>query len=263
MEEKFKKYLPDNAGEYYDSKLVISILEQELSKGLEQIKTEVNDAVVKVTEEDIKKFLDEKFSEEDPELKERIENPKPRSEKSVIEWTKEDIKEDTQRFVDELCANRYCFNSYTLEYFKRYTTIVKNKALQLINIIESIGTKETTNIKDLLGELDINLDEFGNIKGEDIERLITPTIQNIEDLNEKINKANNLETYLTFKISRESLLREGISENEIYPSTSIIIKGLYGGHRKGNVPISDNQEEELYKEFKESSKKFARILTNL
>ena len=259
--EILRQALQDN--EYYDSKLVISILEQELSQGLEQIKSGVSNAVVKVTEEDIKKFLDEKFSEEDPELKERIENPKPRSEKRVIEWTKEDIKEDTQRFVDELSANRYCFNSYTLEYFKRYTTIVRNKALQLINIIESIGTKQADNIKGLLGELDINLDESGNIKVVDIDRLVTPTIQNIEDLNEKISIANNLETYLTFKISRESLLREGIMENEIYPSTSIIIKGLYGGRRKGNVPISDDQEKELYKEFKKSSKEFAKILTRL
>ena len=73
-------------GEYCEAQKIISILEQELSKGLEQIKTEVNDAVVKVTEDDIKKFLDERFSEEDPELKERIENPRPRNEKRVIEW---------------------------------------------------------------------------------------------------------------------------------------------------------------------------------
>ncbi len=250
-------------GEYCEAQKIISILEQELSKGLEQIKTEVNDAVVKVTEDDIKKFLDEKFSEEDPELKERIENPRPRIKKSANYWTFEEIKEDAKRFTDELSTTRYCFNSYTLEYFKRYTTIVRNKALQLINIIESIGTKQTDNIKGLLGELDINLDESGNIKVVDIDRLVTPTIQNIEDLNEKISIANNLETYLTFKISRESLLREGIMENEIYPSTSIIIKGLYGGRRKGNVPISDDQEKELYKEFKKSSEEFAKILTRL
>lgn len=43
-------------------------------------------------------------------------------------------------------------------------------------------------------------------------------------------------------------------ENEIYPSTSIIIKGLYGGHRKGNVQISDNQEKNYIKNLKSHQK---------
>ncbi len=49
----------------------------------------------------------------------------------------------------------------------------------------------------MLESIDIELDEFGNIKKEDIIRLLTPTIYNINEFKKKIKDANDLSTYLT------------------------------------------------------------------
>lgn len=98
-------------------------------------------------------------------------------------------------------------------------------------------------IQDLITELDIQLDANGNISKEDIIRLITPTVYNIESLNKKVSKANDLSTYLTFKMSKHSLYKDGWSEEEIYPSSLLQIKNLYNDH--GFVPLSSKQKTEL------------------
>ncbi len=264
-----EEYFDGTDNKYYDSNILISILEQILGKSLSEIKDEVNNAQISVTSDEIVKFLEEKFQEKDPELKKRIENPKPRKEISSgpIQFTldnlltPEEFKESSQALVDGLSAQRYYFEPYTLEYFNRYTTIVRNKALQLLNIVEQIGTRQSIQIQDLLIELDIQLDENGNIMKEDIIRLITPTIQNITELNEKIDKANDLSTYLTFKMSKHSLYKEGWSEGEVYPTKSIFVRSIYSGDRYGNVPISNRQKQELREEFRKGASAFSKTLT--
>lgn len=133
----------------------------------------------------------------------------------------------------------------------------------LLNIIEKIGNRDIISIQNLITELDIQLDENGNISKEDIIRLITPTVYNIEKLNEKVAKANDLSTYLTFKMSKNSLHKYGWSEGEIYPSSSIQIKNLYYDHVRGNVPLSSNQKSELEQEQRRSMKKLAKMLIDL
>lgn len=264
-----EKYFDGTDNKYYDSNFLISILEQILGKNLSEIIDDVNNAQISVTSDEIVKFLEEKFQEEEPELKKRIENPKPRKELSSgpIQFTldnlltPEEIEESSQAFVDGLSAQRYYFEPYTLEYFNRYTTIVRNKALQLLNIVEQIGTRQSIAIQGLLTELDIQLDENGNIMKEDIIRLISPTIQNITELNEKVSKANDLSTYLTFKLSKHSLYRDGWSEGEIYPTKSIFVRSIDCGDRDGNVPISGRQKQELREEFRKDAREFAKILT--
>lgn len=258
-----EKYFDSTDNKYYDASFLVSILEKILGKSLDEIKDDVNNAQIFVTKDEIEEFLERTFQEENPGLKERIENPKPRCNKPFGEWTEQDIKDSSQRFGDEISAGRYHFEPYTLEYFNRYTTIVRNKALQLLNIIELIGTRQSTTIQDLLSELDIQLDENGNIIREDIIRLIKPTIQNVGELDEKITKANDLSTYLTFKMSKHSLYRDGWSEGEVYPTKSIFVKDLHNGYSYGNISISSRQEQELHEEFRKSSRKLAKILTKL
>ena len=155
------------------------------------------------------------------------------------------------------------FEPYTLEYFNRYSNIVRNKALLLLNVIEKIGNRDTISIQDLITELDIQLDGSGNISKEDIIRLITPTVYNIGELNEKISKANDLSTYLTFKMSKHSLYKDGWSEGEIYPSSSLQVKNLYYDHVRGNVSLSSAQRTELEQEQRRSMKKFAKMIIDL
>lgn len=174
--------------------------------------------------------------------------------------TDEDIEVSSQEFVDGLIARRYYFEPYTLEYFKRYSNIVRNKTLLLLSIIEKIGNRDCMSIKDLMSELDILLDENGNILREDIIRLITPIVYNISELNEKVIKTNDLSTYLTFKMSQHSLYKDGWSEGEVYPTESLQIKYLQNDYIKGNVPLSNNQIAELENQQIRSMKNFEKMM---
>lgn len=259
----FESYFESIDTQYCDSKYIITILENILKKKLDDIKNEINNTQIIVTKEQITAYLEKKFEEEDSELKKRIESSKPKRPKNNTSWTGEDIKVASQEFMDRLSAERYYFEPYALEYFNRYANILRNKALLLVNIIEKIGYKNSLSIQDLLNELDIQLDQYGNILKEDIIRLITPTIYNIRELNNTVANANLLSTYLTFKLSKNSLYRDGWSEEEIYPTSSLQSKNLYYSHREGNVDLSDNQRAELKREQRRSMKKNAKILLDL
>lgn len=256
----FEPYFEDKDKQYYDSKYIITILENILGNRLDNIKNEINDTQIVVSKEEITKYLEKTFEEENPKLKKRIESPKSKKNGNIVEWTNEEIKISSQEFIDSLIAQRYYFEPDTLEYFKKYSNIVRNKALLLLNIIEKIGNRDFLSIQNLIKELDIQLDENGNILKEDIIRLIIPTVYNISELNEKVTKANDLSTYLTFKMSEHSLYIDGWSEEEIYPMKSIQIKSLYHNHIKGNVSLSDNQIEELKNQKRRSIKKSTKML---
>ncbi len=259
----FEPYFESTDTQYYNPKYIITILENILGSKLDDIKNGINSTQVTVSKEQITEYLEKTFEREDPELKKRIESPKPKRKKNIVEWTDEDIKASSQEFADSLSAGRYYFEPYTLEYFKRYSNIVRNKALLLISIIEKIGNRDCMSIQDLMSELDVQLDENGNVLREDIIRLITPTVYNISELNEKVTKANDLSTYLTFKMSKHSLYRDGWDESEIYPSESLQIKNLYYDSLKGNVPLSNNQKIEIEKQERKNRKKLAKILLDL
>lgn len=224
----FDSYFESTDNQYYDSKFIITILENILGTNFDDIKKTVNGAQVVVTKEQITKFL-----------------------------------EKTWKLVHGISGGRYYFEPYTLEYFNKYSNIVRNKVLLLLNVVEKIGNRDTMSIQDLITELDIQLDESGNISRDDIIRLIIPTVYNIGVLNEKVSKANDLSTYFTFKMSKHSLYKDGCTEEEIYPSSSLQIKNLYYDHIRGNVPLSSTQRTELEQEQRRSMKKIAKILIDL
>lgn len=253
----FSKYFDVEDIKYYEPKIIITILEDILGKDLSTIKSDIEELKINVDRKQIEVFLDKTFEEEEPEVKARLENPKPRKPLSdKIEFNNlstEDIEESSQRFGDELTAARYGFDFFTLDYFHKYSNIVRNKAKKILDIIEKIVNKDAS-IIELLVELDIQLDENGNISKEDIIRLIPPFIHNYNSLVEKINTANNLETYLTFKLSKHSVYRNGCSEGELYPSTSIQVKNLYYDYLPGNISLSTNQKNELREKERKSMK---------
>jgi len=261
-----EKYFNNSDIKYYDAKILITIIEDILNKDLNSIKKDIDELIITVDEKQIKNYLNQKFEKENPELKHRIENPKPRKKLSdgkiiLTGMTIEDIEESTQAFGDQIEAMRYGFDSYTLEYFNKYSSIVRNKAKKILNIIEKIANGESNDISNLIMELDIQLDENGNITKEDIVRLILPFVHNYGSLVEKVNAANNLETYLTFKLSKHSVYRSGWSEGELYPRVSIQSKSLYYENLKGNIPLSNNQKEILRKEQTKDIKKFTKMMS--
>ncbi len=232
-----------DAAKYYDPKCIITILESILGKSFEEIKQEVSDTQIVVTEDQIKAYLAKTFEEEDPELKQRLENYQPKKSNKSCKWTEAEIEEIARNFVDKLSAERYSFDPFTLEYIKNYIRAIRNKTLQLLNIIEKIGNKNSASIKDILLDLDIELDAAGNITREDIARLIMPTVYNINAFREKINKANDLATYLKFKLSERVFYLDLCTS--AYPTEALQIKNIYISTVDGTIPLSKRQRSEL------------------
>ena len=182
-ELNFEHYFENKDIKYYDSKYIITVLENILGGCLDDIKNKIKNTQIVVNEEQIREYLEKKFEEEDLELKKRVEKPKTRESKELTK--------------------------------------------------------------------------------EDIIRLITPTIYNISYLGETVTKANDLSTYLTFKMSKHSLLKNDLSERDIYPTKSLQIKDLYYDYIKGNVPLSDNQRTKLKEEQNKIMKNFLKIIIDL
>lgn len=250
----------ENTNDYYNPKIMITILEDIFGKNIFDIKRKIDGCYIYVSEEDIKEYLEQKLIEENFELKQRVEAPKKKRSSNLGKWTKEDKENSSQEFIDELSMQRYTFEPYTLEYFIRYTSIVRNKINELISIIEKIANKKTDVIEEKLEQLDIKLNENNEILKSDIIRLLIPTLYNIKLLTDKINEANNLETYLTFKMSKHTIYKEGFMENEIYPYKEIIIKNLEYDNVDGYVPLTDNQKQQLWENRRENIKIVAKIL---
>ncbi len=275
--KQFKKLLKELDEPYYDSKYLQIMLEKFYHKNFAEIKDMVSNYQITVTADDIQKFLDEKFIEEEPETLNRlikrqkeyeeymqsdeIKSGKWRETMFDNPWwaDKKQIEEHCNRFADECTAARYSFEPFTLEYFHKYSNIVRKKALLLLSIIENIDNEEKE-YEELRNKYDIVLNQNKEVAKEDFERLLVPTVYNIDKLISKVNDANNLSTYLTFKMSPFSLGREGISENEIYPSKSLQIVSIHDCHRPGNIPLSKRQKEELDRQMDASREACAKSL---
>ena len=228
----------------YDTKYLRTILESLLDNSIEDIRKNVNNCDIKVTEEQIKEYLNNKLEEENPELKKRRENSKNRNWINLSKCTQKDIEESSQNFIDELDMARYTYEPYTLHYYSHYIMILKSKINKLLYVIDGISSNNASQIEEELNNLDINIIDNKILKS-DIMRLIIPTIYNIETLKSKTNEANNLDTYLTNKLSKHYLLRKGISEYEIYPSKSIIMNNLEYGDIPGCVKLTEKQKKKL------------------
>ena len=125
-------------------------------------------------------------NEENPKLKQWLDERDNKKECLNKQLTMdEQFEENNQYFSNMFALNKYKFDPYTLEYFNKYISIVRKKILILLDIIEKIGNKNTSSIKDIILDLDIELDAKGNILKEDIDRLIKPTVVNIHILQEK------------------------------------------------------------------------------
>lgn len=262
---KLEQYFDTPNVRYYEPTILITILEDILKEDLKAIKNNIANASIYVDRGQIEAYLDKTFEEENPSLKKRMENPRPRKQmEKGYKWhkiTEQEIEESSQACEDIVRAARYRFEPYTLEYFQKYTSILKSKTAKILNIIEKIANKEYSMITELLIGLDIRLDENKRITKEDIIRLIKPFVYNYEELNAKINSANDLSTYLTFKLSKDTLYKKGYALGEIYPRASIQVKDLYYDNLPGSIPLSDRQRKTLQQDRQKSIRKAVKLLT--
>lgn len=249
------KYVDDN-NDYCDCKHIILALEYVLNSNLDNIKKNVQGAKVNVTYEQINTYLNYMFLMEHLDVKKRIDN------RNINNVSYKFIKKSSNDIQDDLISQKYTLEPYMLKYYKKYVDIVKRKSLLLLSMVENIGKNNLTLLKPLLNDLDIQVID-GKILKEDIVRIIEPMEYNYYLLAQKVKRANNLNTYLSEKISKETLFKAGISEDEIYPTLEIQVRNLDYDDLNGNIRLSERQEEVLRNEQVKRIKKNAKMIIDM
>lgn len=252
---------------YIDPLIMTKIIVDKLkfSISYETIKEYVKNVEVKITETEIEEYLNKKLESDDPKLKDRVINKN---------YIGENGKEKSvQKFMDKLFILKYSFDPYTLEYLKKYIEILKQKSLMLFDLIDKIqdnrmsgwyfNEEETNNWNELLEQLnkyDIKINQDGFVYYEDLIRLLAPLIQNVLDLKQKVDEANNLETYLTFKVSKSDLYKDGFTEEDYFPRLELQCDDEIYGNERGYIPLSDEQIEKVSKHNIDNFSSFVEIV---
>ncbi len=242
----YDEYFDGNEDKYYNPEVMMSLFEKLNGKDFDSTVKMLNKNKVKVTGNQIETYLNKKFEEDDPELKARI-NDKKRKTKNVY---------DADNFIDNLKAKKYAYNPKHLEYYKSYSEMCAFKAKTILLIIGSIYNNETYKIKDMLLDLDIQLDERKYILKSDIIRLVNPAVYNINEFEKTIEDANNLNTYLEKKFTEEALI-DGLIRCE---EKEIQKKNLYNDLYEGNIPLTEKQKEEIKETHSKIMTKFLNMI---
>ena len=141
-------------------------------------------------------------------------------------------KEEIQEY---LIKNKKKFDEEIFKYFIEYTNILKKKILLLLDIVEKIANEDTTEIKNILNELDIKITSKGRISSVDIKRLINPLTYNISKLKKLVSISNNIDTYLILYKSKNNIISGNIN---------LQVKDITE-NENGYVPLTKNQIAKL------------------
>lgn len=245
-------------GYYLDPFFIKRIIidETKINMSFAELQKFIKYCKITISECEIIEFLNKKFEDEHPELSLQIKSNNKIRPVSLLDDI--NIEEKSQNFVDELFASKYRFEPYTLEYFRKYVSILKKKCTSLFKLLEYLYRIKSMELSEeeweILLDLDIHVNKEGNVYFEDINRLSEAIVYNIIDLYEKVKKGNDPSTYLNFKVSKEKLYRDGVSESEIYPSKEIQIK--YIGSSKEFIALTEKQKEKIRKGYLENFSSF-------
>lgn len=218
---------------YVNPCVMEKIISNKLGICYNDLRKYILDIKVNLTVSEIVNYLDNKFEIENKFLKEKLKNY--------------NYKYPGEKYLDMYNARKYTFDELTYKYFVKHISILKNKIICLLNIIDNLINYKyryleiDDEIINKLIELDITVIN-GNISITDIDRITKPLIDNISELTDLYFLSNNLDTYSNFYINKDYLFRNGISFDDLFPLEDLQIK--YGKHinYKGYVPWSDKQK---------------------
>ena len=200
---------------YLSKDAIVNILERELGLDLSKLKFYIVNTHITLTSEEVVNYLNELTKKQ-----------------KILD----------RRFALEL-DNKYTFEPFTLEYFTNYLDILKQKTIKLLNLVDNIDNEE---YKDIFKSLDITI--YGNrLHYKDVIRLCKPIIYNVLKIKETSDKANDKKTYITTKINKDALFRDGWTLREIYPLSSLQDKKGESMTDDGYIELSDKQKEEMMK----------------
>ncbi|MBR1376989.1 MAG: hypothetical protein IJ565_04165 [Bacilli bacterium] len=245
----------------------VKIIENEIGMSYKEIRGINKDADVKVTEDEIKEFLSS-------ELETNKEHIRKEQESLARRFGNNDpvIIKATENFGYNLVISKYKYEPYTYQYFKKYIGILKEKNYIFFDLIDMLANlnigiplsdEKIKELKELLESLDITLTSDYRISKEDVVRIVDPFIYNLKTIIETTKKANSLETYLDFKINEDSIYKNGMTEEMVYPSTELQIKNIDIPLCKGYVPLTKKQEEEIQSRNDEYSEYTIQLLKDM
>lgn len=215
---------------YYSPDTIIKKLEQQLNLDYYEICHFIVSSCVNLTDEEISLYLEMKYIEEMPE--------------------------GMGKFNEE-----YKFDSKNVLYFKKYIYILKSKCINLIKIIDGIVDRKIP--KEKLGKLDIILNERGNILMSDILRITEPFVFNFNKLVNMVDRANNIDTYLDFKLSFDNVYKNNLFASELYPRDDLQNSYFEFEGEEGYIPYTEKQKKYLRKKENEIVSSICDIYKNL
>ena len=207
-------------------------------KDYNEVKEYINDMGIKLTEEEITYYLEERLKIEKPDLLERVNNRKNGNKTT---------KQKAEEFIDDIEISAYSFSPFVFEYYSNYMDILKKKVSKMLNIIDQIDDVNNKEVFKVLEDLDITINSERKIKREDAERLLQTILYNLSDLLRKVVESNNPETYYSFRHTKESIYRDGLIESDLYPSEELQVKNLYECDDNQYIPLTDKQIKEIKK----------------
>ena len=229
--------------------------ELNLSMSFDEIYEFIKNASITLTSEEIEKFLDSKMSEDEPGLKEKLEEIKRTSSIIIFSTDEEENNLKTtaslEKMKDILTASKYYFNPESLNYLKKYISILKIKCATLFDILKDLGRIKIDSITEekwkRLLDLDFHINENGDIYIEDAERLLAAIVYNVNDLYNKVSMGNDVQTYLTFKGPKIELFNDDIFKCNAYPSEKVQSDNIDCDSRQ-YIALSQHQKEVMEQE---------------
>lgn len=242
-------------------KLFMVILETELGKSYNNIRKLCDNVKITITKEEIEEYANECIS---IGKKVHAMKEKERKANNESESISEETKEACDRFFDMMLQKQYGYDSFMTEYFTKYIDILKQKIANFFELIDllnclTLSDEQKEKLTFLINDLDITLNENG-ILLSDVIRIVKPMIYNIDSLFELEKRANDKETYIKFKMTRDQIYFDGLNENELYPSVDFQIKNLNVENYKWAVALTEKQKEKLWKNYNETVKYISKIL---
>ena len=197
---------------------------------------------------------------------------------NVSEYTDEMINAYLNDKMSKITIAKYTYNGYDLKYFTKFSNDIRRKGLIYSAIVISILNGSFDEIikklekAEILSSDAINIQD-GKIDGDSIQRLAQVILACYKDMKEKIDKGNNLETYLSYNVPNMDALggcymdvNNIIFEKELYPTPALQIfdevREHYGGY-SSCLKMSIKQRKQANDKWRANMKTSTKLVLGL
>ena len=134
-----------------------------------------------------------------------------------------------------ITGNEKCYRQVDYNYYKKSLSILSDKGLQIIGIIEYLCNDNKHNIFLEKNFEDLEMYHYGSVmKGKDINKIIILLFHLLNKFNETLKKVNNLDHYLKTHIDSFAINYGG---KRIYPNEELIV--FLDNENYSNVDLFD------------------------